>query len=637
MGKIKKQEQPVTRAAPMARGAKPLRHRRVAFALVAILALGLAVRAAYLVELTKLPDFDHPLVDADYHDYWARSLVAGRWAPPENEPDPHIGTTPYFRPPGYPFFLAAVYRIFGTGYLVPRIVQMLLGLASALLLFMLARRLFDGATGAIAAGLMTFYWIFIYFEGEFLEPVLSVPLIIAFVWMLVNWRDRPSPLRALGAGVLLGLLSLVRPNALVLIPVAAVWVYWVARVPLRGSQSAPRSLRSIVLLVAGTFAVILPVTIRNYAVSGDFVLISSNAGINLLIGNSARADGEVRGTIPGIGTLDTSFDYPEIVRRVEQLEGRPMSYAEVGRDLTARALRRMAANPGRTVRLMLRKTLLFWGPDEVADNKVIALDRSHSRVLHRIPLSFPLVLSLGILGLVAAWRRRRIGRLAGTASGSPGEAGLASRDLRPAIVLIFSVVMVWFASHLPVAVTARYRVPVIPFLILFAAFFVRWIAAVLRDRRFRIALPWLVATGVLLASSHVDLAGYKDNKARWHYQRAIAYQHGGHLDQAIQEYRAALRLFPDYAAVYNDIAAALATQGRMSESVPYFRRAVQLNPDDPSVHLNLAMALEALGRREESHRHYREVLRLDPSNPDARAGLQRTRSPGNGPPDARTH
>jgi 4-amino-4-deoxy-L-arabinose transferase-like glycosyltransferase len=590
------------------RGLPPL-GRRTLVVLLAILAAGLVLRASYLVELKQLPDFDHPLVDSHYHDYWARAMVADQWFPPEHEPDPQINSTPYFRPPGYPYFLAAIYTVFGHGYVAPRVIQMLLGLAGILLLFVLGRRLFDDRTGLVAAGLMAIYWIFVYFEGEFLEPVLSVPLLLAFVLALLTWGDRPSALTAIVAGVLLGLLALVRPNALVLIPLAGAWIYWVGRSAVQNTHT----LRTIALLLAGAFAVILPVTIRNKVVSGDVVLISSNAGINLLIGNSARADGEVRGTIPGIGALDTSFDYPYIVERVEQLEGRPMTHAEVGRYLASRALREMAADPGRTVGLMLRKTLLFWGPDEVADNKVIALDRSHSAVLRWIPLSFAVVFSLGIVGLALAWRRRQNARQPQAAT--------------TGIILILVVVLVWFASHLPIAVTARYRVPVIPFLILFAAFFLRWVVTALKQRRARDAAPWLIALIVLLVVSHVNIAGYEDNVARWHYQRAIAFQHGGDLDGAIGEYQAALRENPDYGAVYNDIAAALATKGRMAESVPHFQRAIHFNPDDPSVHLNLAMALESLGRRQESNAQYREVLRLSPDNPDAQAGLQRTTNP----------
>jgi 4-amino-4-deoxy-L-arabinose transferase-like glycosyltransferase len=614
MGKKQNKNNPVKHPKSHKRAGSPTGSRRTVVVLLAILAVGLVLRAGYLVELTGLPDFDQPLVDSHYHDYWARAIVAGEWAPPQHEPDPQIATNPYFRPPGYPYFLSGIYTVFGAGYLASRVLQMLLGLLSVVLVFALARRLFDDTTGLVSAGLMAAYWTFIYFEGDFLEPVLSVPLIIAFVLVLLRWRDHPSPLGGAVAGLLLGLLALVRPNALVLLPLAGFWIYWVGR----SVAQSPRTLSAIVLLLGATTAVILPVTVRNYMVSGDFVLISSNAGINLLIGNNARADGEVRGTIPGVGTLDTSFDYPGIVQRVELLEGKPMSHAEVGRYLTARAVSQMKADPGRTIRLMARKTLLFWGPDEVADNKVIALDRAHSRVLRWIPLSFAIVLSLAIMGLALAWK------------GAP-----ETRDRRTGMSgawLVVAVVIVWFASHLPIAVTARYRVPVIPFLIVFAAFFLRWLAASLRARRFRSAAPWVIALAVVLTISHVDLAGYEDNEARWHYQRAIAFQHGGDLGGAIDEYREALRINPQYGAVYNDIAAALATEGRIAESVPYFRKALEFNSGDPSVHLNLAMALEAIGRRDESHVQYREVLRLSPNNPEARAGLERTRGPAASPP-----
>jgi tetratricopeptide (TPR) repeat protein len=615
MGTNRKKRQ--KRQPPANGAARPSPRHRHTVILIVILAVGLLLRAGYLAEMTRLPDFDQPLVDAQYHDYWARSIVAGSWEPPENEPDPEIGSHPYFRPPGYPFFLSGIYAVFGPGYLAPRIVQMLLGLLGVLLVFALARRLFDETTGLVAAGLAAVYWGFIYFEGEFLEPVLSIPLIVSFVLLLLRWRDRPSLAAGAGAGLLLGLLILVRPNAVALAPVAGAWMIWVGHTAARRT----RPVRDFAILLGAAAAVVLPVTVRNYVVSGDFVLVSSNAGINLLIGNSARADGEVRGTIPGVGTLDTSFDYPEIVRRVERMEGRPMSHAEVGRYLAARAWDEIKQDPARTLRLMARKTALFWGPDEVADNKVVALDRAHSKILHWLPLSFAIVLSLGLLGLARA--------AFGSGRAPAGAPPLAERrDLW----LVVAVVLVWFATHLPVAVTSRYRLPVVPFLIVFAALFLRWLAASVAARRYRPVVPWAIALVVVLVISHVDLAGYEDNVARWHYQRAIAFQRSGDLGSAVDEYREALRLNRDYGAVYNDLAAALATQGRIEESVPYFRKALEFNPADPSVHLNLAMALEAIGRSAESHERYREVLRLSPNNAQALAGLERTRGPGDGPP-----
>ena len=48
--------------------------RRPTALLLLILAAGLLVRAGYLAERVQAPDFDAPLKDAAFHDYWARAL-----------------------------------------------------------------------------------------------------------------------------------------------------------------------------------------------------------------------------------------------------------------------------------------------------------------------------------------------------------------------------------------------------------------------------------------------------------------------------------------------------------------------------------------------------------------------------------
>lgn len=582
-------------------------------ALVIIVAAGATLRALYLRELTAAPDFAVPLVDSDYHNYWARAVAFGNWSPPRFEPDPRISQNPYFRPPGYPLFLAAVYKLTGPGYLAPRAVQMLMGLLSAVLAFVVASRWFDQRVGLIVAGLMAVYWAFIYFEGEFLEPPLSVLLVLLGLLALEHWHAGPRPRGMLLVGVVIGALALVRPNALVWIPVIGLWA-----VRVMGAKPWRPLAQALAALAIGTVVVVLPVTVRNYEVGRDFVAISSNGGINMYIGNNDRADGQVRGTMPGIGTLDTSFDYPAIVASVERLTGRRMKQSEVSDYLARRALEWAAKHPAEELRLLWRKTLLFWGPAEPADNKVVAIDRARSGLLGAIPLNFPIVLSLGVAGAVLFWRSLRRG--VGAKRRSPAEE--AKWELG---ILAIWLVIAWYASHLPFAVTARYRIPIVPILFMFGGYYVASAWEALKTRRLRsFAVLVAVVAVPAVVMSVFAAAPTSQEQARWHYQRGIADTRSGRLDEAADEYRAALDLYPGYTAVNNDMAALLASEGRVAESIPYFRKAVELVPNNPSFVYNLALALEMTGAAEESHRYYQMAVELRPGDAEARAGLERT-------------
>ncbi|MFT5154262.1 MAG: hypothetical protein ACI841_004269 [Planctomycetota bacterium] len=83
-------------------------------ALLLLLALG--IRTLYLSEFGAAPDFEQPDIDAGYVDDWARTMALDDWQRPAHLPDPEFDTQPFLRPPGYPYWLAALYSVSATGF-----------------------------------------------------------------------------------------------------------------------------------------------------------------------------------------------------------------------------------------------------------------------------------------------------------------------------------------------------------------------------------------------------------------------------------------------------------------------------------------------------------------------------------------
>jgi tetratricopeptide (TPR) repeat protein len=606
---------------------KPVPRRRDLIILLAILLLGLLLRVGYLAELRHAPDFAMPVIDAEFHDYWARGIAFGEWRPPAFEADPQIRTTPYFRPPGYPFFLAAVRRLVGHGYVVPRLVQMLIGILNAWLAYTLARRFISPTAGLAAALLMATAWPLIYFEGEFLDPFLTVTMLLLLMHVLASWYDRIDLRNTFGAGALLGLLALVRPNALLIAPAALIWALRLpSREGLRPRQKRldPGSplLRILPGFGLGIILVILPVTIRNAAVAHDFVPISSNAGINFYIGNNPRADGLVRGTMPEIGNFDNCFDHVQIVSNVSRILGRRVRHSEASSYLAGQAWRWIGSNPGQFIRLLGKKSLLFWGPAEASDNKEVSAERGTAAILRLNPIGFPLAVSLGVAGagLMVLGRLRRK-RGPGDNLADPSNAFLP---------LCAWVIAAWFLSHLPFAITSRYRIAIVPLLFIMGAAFIDRLGRMFREQSWRPIVIGIGAWAGLFALWHVDLSGYEPSLARWHYDRGIAFARAKRMDAACGEYRLALRYNDRYGAVYNDLGAALYSQGKTTESLPCFIKAIELRPADPSAHYNLAGIYEQLGDFANSKKQYEEALRLRPDHAPSRAGLARVSGPHRG-------
>jgi tetratricopeptide (TPR) repeat protein len=584
-------------------------------ALAGILLFGLVFRLVYLTEVESSPAFRYPAFDAAFHDYWARSLASGDWSAPQIHDDPRIHETPFFRPPGYPYFLAGVYILTGQSYLAARIIQMIIGLGCCVLAFLFGRSLFGRGVGLIFSALMSCYWIFVFFEGELLAPVLLVFFALATMLAFARWLDQTTYINTIATGVLLGLFALVRPNALILVPVALAWIWWVAR-----RRKVPRRFRLALLgFPLGVALAIAPATIRNYVVADDLVLITSNSGVNLYIGNNEQTDC-VNATIPILGEHTTMinwtcFDQPAIVALVERIEGRALKASEVSRFFTRKALDYISGNPAETAAHMWKKALLFWGPAEISNNKVIHFERAHSPVLKFLP-GFPLALALAIVGLLFLVLDFRAGRK------NRGAATIATSRRFEITVLLLAFVVVYFASYLPFFIAGRYRVPIIPFLLLFGAYGIERTYSLAYVRRFTHVAIWIGVFAVAYLLTSRQYVAYEPDLGTWHFDRGDAYRKQGEIELAVAEFSKAVDVNRGRdPQAYNNLGAALMQLERYEEAAREFERAVEINPKYLAARQNLVQSLLRTNRPQAAHGHLLEIVRLDPGDAIARFNL----------------
>ena len=92
-------------------------------------------------------------------------------------------------------------------------------------------------------------------------------------------------------------------------------------------------------------------------------------------------------------------------------------------------------------------------------------------------------------------------------------------------------------------------------------------------------------------------------------------ERGGRPDQAVVNYREALRLDPNLVAAHNNLANLLDDQGRPAEALEHYQAAVRLQPDAPLVHENLGTELVKFGRFDDAMTEYQTAARLDPAKP----------------------
>jgi protein O-mannosyl-transferase len=93
----------------------------------------------------------------------------------------------------------------------------------------------------------------------------------------------------------------------------------------------------------------------------------------------------------------------------------------------------------------------------------------------------------------------------------------------------------------------------------------------------------------------------------------------GRIPEAIAQYQAALRLRPDYAEAHNSLGVALSQiPGRSPEAIAQYEEALRIKPNLAEAHLNLGVALTGMpDRLPDAIAQYQEALRIKPDYVDA--------------------
>ena len=113
----------------------------------------------------------------------------------------------------------------------------------------------------------------------------------------------------------------------------------------------------------------------------------------------------------------------------------------------------------------------------------------------------------------------------------------------------------------------------------------------------------------------------------WKDGADACYKFGNHLiarglpDNAVLDYREAIRLKKDFAEAHGNLGVALYDRGRLDEAVAEYREAIRLKKDYAEAHNNLGVALYDLGRLDEAVAEYREAIRIKKDYAEAHCNL----------------
>jgi protein O-GlcNAc transferase len=106
----------------------------------------------------------------------------------------------------------------------------------------------------------------------------------------------------------------------------------------------------------------------------------------------------------------------------------------------------------------------------------------------------------------------------------------------------------------------------------------------------------------------------------WHLLGLIAGR-AGRGDLAIDYFRAAIRINPDFAQAHTDLAIELATGRKLVEAVDSFVQALRVEPDHARAHFGLGVALQLQGKLDEAAASFRRAAQLRPDHAEAHCRL----------------
>jgi len=552
-------------------------------ALLGIWLVALLLRGVYVWEISRTPFADLRLGDAEAYHEWAQRIAGGEW----------LGRGVFYQAPFYPYFLSVIYRLLGDSTTTVRVIQAIIGAFSCVLLASVGVSLF-GRAGAIAGMLLAIYPAAIYFDGLLEKTSLVIFFTAALLAMLAVPPERVSMRHRLATGIALGLLALTRENALLLAPIVLLWS-WVGS---SSGLSPARRAADTTAFVAGVVIVLLPVGLRNHAVGGEFHLTTSQFGPNFYIGNHAGATGTYEPLVPGHGSA--ADERQDATRLAEEAAGHKLGPAEVSRFWTGRGLADIRTKPAEWLRLAGRKLALTFNAVEIADTESRDVYAESSRVLRVLrPFGFDVLLGLATFGaLVTAqiWRRAW---------------------------WLYAIAATYAVSVALFYVLERYRIPIVPALMVMAAGAVTH-PQVLRGTTARTAVA-LGAAILVVAGARVPLAD--EHRARATHYIAIAgvlSRDAGRFADAMHFYERAIAVEPDAPAAHFGLGVLLVKMRRVEDAIPHFRSAVRLRPDYAEAHYDLALALAATGRAQDALGEYDAAVRLRPEHVETRLALAKT-------------
>jgi Flp pilus assembly protein TadD len=591
----------------------------------------LLLRLLVLARLTASPFLLPSRGDMHFYNDWAQRILHG-------ELTDHVA---FYGLPGYAYLLAFLYKLFGYTPFIPGFLQALLDSGTAVLIYWITLRVFPTERRNLA-GPTTRVWRFIatrepevvaviaalgwafFVPTQAYSAILMPTAWFVFAFWLVVWRIvrkdiGPTARECLLLGLLIGVMATAVATILFMTPLV------LAALVLKRKIDNPYPWRRFSLgaavLLFGLFAGTSPCWIHNYFVARDPVFLSAHSGINFWIGNNPDANGYPRFP-PGLRAGQAAM-LEDSITSAQSAAGRQLKRSEVSDYWSAKAKAYITHHPNEWLKLLLIKLRNFWSAFQYDDLSIITNLREQYIIMPG--LYFGVVAAFALPGMFLAWR------------------------IAPLSRWVTAAILLHMMALLTVFITERYRLPIVPGLLIFAAFglSIFWQNFVARQYSRAagyltllvasiIAISWpqrdpslwaldaynsgwqaLESGNLTLAEQKLSLArSYVPTNPETNFALGNLKLAQGKNGPAFSFYLATLKYDENHGGALNNLGVMALEANRYDVAEMWLRRAESLDPRNAKTHFLLAKVLLAKGNRQAAQLEIDTAIRLRPGQPE---------------------
>ena len=594
-------------------------HRVVPRVEYAVFGFTFLVRLIALLRLTSSPFLLPSDGDMHFYDTWARQILNGHFT----------DGVAFYGLPLYAYFLASVYAIFGDSPFVPGLLQAAIDAGTATLLYKIAVQVFHNgdlssnrgnAIGILAAAAWTFFVPAAAYSVILMPTSWFIFVFWFVIWEIVKSQYAPSIRQCFGYGALIGITATGLATILVIVPIVLLAIILRVRPNSATGGVGVVQIISVLLLFIGIGMGTAPCWVHNYFVARDPVFLSAHSGVNFWLGNNPDATGYPH--FPGLRAGQAAM-LKDSIDVAEAAVGKSLRRSEVSNYWSTKAKGYIANNFGAWLNLMGHKVVRFWNAFEYDDINVIDKLRNAGVILPGP--RFGLVAALAFPGLCLSVKKFA-----------------ATRWIAGAIGLLLCAILTVF-------VTERYRLAVLPGLLLFASagLWTFWQNCSLGRNQMVTAYLAMVAAmttfvtwpqrdpaiwALKFYNSGLQALDREDwTQARQDLEHAHFYAPGStevnlalgnlwlkqeKLDLAKLYYSAVLQTNSRHRAALSNLGLVLLSGNSWEDAATYLRIALDIDPNDGKIHYLYARAQFGAGHVSEAISEIQTALRLNPGQPE---------------------